>query len=289
MSPEKIVAVSGASGLVGSAICLFLKENASTHLVLLKRKGHPENPEWYLTEDCNPDTIIHLAGAPISRYWSPSYKKILRGSRIQGTKNLVRLMASWPEKERSFITASAVGFYGDQGERKVTLSSSPGDDFLSLLAQDWENAAKDVDPKTRWIALRFGLIFSQKGGVFPELKKRLYAGARTVLGSGEQFWPLVALEDVVRLIYHCTEFAELSGPINVAPIVCRQKELVAKLMKHYKLKIPLWLPRPLIKLLLGDMSQLFLDSVNLQQESIKGFEWQYSCVESLLASCSIEQ
>jgi uncharacterized protein len=163
------------------------------------------------------DAVVHLSGARIDRgRWTPERKAVLRGSRIDTTRVLVDAVASLRQKPRVFVSASAIGCYGDRGDEILIESSAIGTDFLSLLVRDWEaEAARAELSGIRSVRLRFGVILSSDGGALPQMLLPFKFGLGGRLGTGKQWMSWIALDDVVRII--CTAIASdsLAGPLNV--------------------------------------------------------------------------
>jgi hypothetical protein len=292
VAPQTI-ALSGSSGLVGRELAAFLL--LAGHRVLpLVRKPSDVSDElavWNSEADAarlgECQTVIHLAGEPIaSGRWDAEKRERIRRSRVEMTRELCQRLARLDAPPRTLLCASATGLYGVRGDETLSEDAEPGDDFLAEVAQAWEQACQPaVDAGIRVVHLRFGLILSPRGGALSKmlLPARL-AGGR--LGSGQQWWSWIALDDVLRAIYHCLANEQVSGGVNVvAPEPQRNAEFVSVLGKV--LGIPALIPAPAagLRMALGDMADaLLLASTRVVPRALQasGFEFQYPQLETAL-------
>jgi len=255
------VAITGAGGLIGSALARSLR--ADGHVVRpLVRPASSAAP----TADAirwNPaagaiesdalegiDAVVHLAGAGIGdRRWSTARKREIRDTRVRGTDLLARTLAGLFRPPTVFISGSAVGFYGDRGDEVLTERSTPGTDFLAGVVQAWEGAAQPaVDAGIRTVFLRNGVVLAADGGMLPRLVTlfRLFVGGR--LGSGRQWLSWVSIDDEVGVIRFLLDRADTSGPVNVtgpAPATNAEftKALGAALHRPTVVPVPAFGPR----------------------------------------------
>ncbi len=163
------------------------------------------------------DAVVHLSGASIAQgRWTPARKAVIRSSRIDTTRVLVDALASLRRKPRVFVSASAIGCYGDRGDEILTESSSIGTDFLSLTVRDWEAEATRAEMSgIRTVLLRFGVILSADGGALPQMLMPFRFGLGGRLGSGKQWMSWIALDDAVETICSAIANENLTGPVNV--------------------------------------------------------------------------
>ncbi|HEV7887786.1 MAG TPA: TIGR01777 family oxidoreductase [Acidimicrobiales bacterium] len=207
------VLVTGASGLIGSALLAALPDARSL------RRGSQWDPEQGVVDPAvleGVDAVVHLAGAGIGDHrWTPEYKRRILDSRVNGTRALAGAAAS-SGSVRTFVCASAVGYYGDRGDEPVTEESPPGTGFLADVVRQWEAAcAPAADAGVRVVNLRSGIVLSPEGGA---LKKQLLpfkAGLGGRLGSGRQWVSWISLADEVGVIRTALHDAGLVGPVNV--------------------------------------------------------------------------
>ena len=290
--PARRILISGGSGLVGSSLSSFLK--VAGHSVFYLKRGlsdlqhniigwDPENLGGYHIEEFEGfDVIIHLAGENIGkRPWSKKQKQRLFTSRCRDTEQLAQILLSTKTPPKLFISASAVGIYGDRGCDLLTEESTASDDFLASLCSAWERASSCLDTiGVRRIQARFGYILDPQGGMLQSILPVFRMGLGGKMGSGRQMIPWVALDDVVYALYHCLAHPELSGPVNVvAPNCVSQQEFAKTLARSIRrfscCSIPAWV----IKLLLPERAEaLMLRSAHVVPIKLKksGYEFIYS-------------
>ena len=225
------VAVTGAAGLIGSALTAFLSSGGHTVIRLVRhepreraeRRWDPDNPAGDLLDGV--DAVIHLAGAPIAGRFTDEHKKAIAGSRITPTRKLAGLCAR--AGVGVFVSASAIGYYGyDRDDETLTEQSSRGTGFLADVVSDWEDAAAAAaSGTTRAVSVRTGIVQSPRGGTLRLLRPLFSAGLGGRIGSGHQWMSWIGIDDLVD-IYHRTLWdVRLRGPINaVAPNPVRNSE-----------------------------------------------------------------
>lgn len=264
------VLVSGASGLVGSAVMAALRRAGHTANRLVRPGGAvvPGDIGWDPVSGKienggleGVDAIVHLAGASIAEgRWTDSRKQLLRTSRVEATRHLVNALARLSRPPKVLVSASAIGYYGDRGEEKLTEQSASGNDFLAQLARDWEaEVARAEQSGIRTVMLRFGVILSSEGGALPRMLLPFKLGAGGRLGSGQQWMSWLSLPEAVGIVQHALENATLRGPVNaVAPSPARNVEFTRTLARL--LHRPAIFPAPAfaLKLALGEMAQALL-------------------------------
>jgi uncharacterized protein len=260
------IIISGASGLIGSALTDALRgeEHSVLHLVRADRprsageiRWDPASAQVDIPALEGADAVVHLSGASISETrWTQKRKDILRSSRIDSTRVLVNSLAQLRQKPRVFICASAVGYYGSRADEILTEASEPGRDFLSGLARDWETEAKRAaQAGIRTVILRSGVILSNRGGALPQMIRPFKLGVGGRLGSGRQWLSWIALEDVVGIVRSAITNPDLHGPMNiVAPEPVRNADF-AQIVGHI-LHRPSLFPAPefVLRLALGEMA-----------------------------------
>jgi uncharacterized protein len=255
------VAITGAGGLIGSALARSLRADGHVVRPLVRpaSSGAPSAAaiRWDPTASTiesdaleGIDAVVHLAGAGIGdKRWSPARKREIRESRVRGTDLVARTLAGLGRPPAVFVCGSAVGFYGDRGDEVLTERSAPGTDFLAGVVQAWEAAAKPaVDAGIRTVFLRNGVVLAADGGMLPRLVIlfRLFVGGR--LGSGRQWLSWVSIDDEVGVIRFLLDHADTSGPVNVtspAPATNAQftKALGAALHRPTVVPVPAVGPR----------------------------------------------
>lgn len=291
------VAISGASGLVGSALSKALQAEGAT-VVPISRSSKGKNSDTIVWDPnsglLNPDrlngidTVVHLAGESIaSGRWNDKQKAKIRDSRIKGTESMVKSMATISERPKTFICASAIGYYGDRGDEVLTEQSNPGTGFLPEISLEWEAAADAAaDLGMRVVKVRIGVVLSPKGGALQKMLLPFRLGMGGVVGSGKQYWSWIGLNDLVRVFQYCITHPKVSGAINaVSPEPATNREFTKSL--GAVLKRPTIIPVPgfLARLALGEMANdLLLASARVVPEKLQqqGFEFQQPSLEDSL-------
>jgi uncharacterized protein (TIGR01777 family) len=236
------------------------------------------------------DAIVHLSGASIAEHaWSPDRKRVLRESRAGATALLARALAGRTDGPRVFVSASAVGWYGDRGEEELDESSAPGSGFLAGMARDWEAAAEPAARAgVRVVHPRFGLVLWPGAGVLGKLELPFRLGAGGPLASGRSWWSWIGLEDLLEMLATAIERDTIAGPFNaVAPEPARQRDVARTLGRV--LGRPSWLPAPALALraVLGRerADELLLASQRVRPGVLvrEGFRYRDPSLETLLA------
>ncbi|WP_127783371.1 TIGR01777 family oxidoreductase [Rhodococcus sp. X156] len=216
------VVVAGSSGLIGTALVAHLRAGGHEVLRLVRRTaGAGDEHEWDPAAGHGADAaldgadaVVNLCGVGIGdKRWTGSYKQQIRDSRIAPTEVLARAVLA--QGVPTFLSASAVGYYGDTGDAVVTEASPAGPDFLSQVCADWEGAALPAAAAARVVLLRTGLVLAPSGGLLGRLKPLYSLGLGGRLGSGRQYYPWVSLDDQVAAIAFALENPAISGPMNV--------------------------------------------------------------------------
>ena len=292
MALAQRIAVTGASGLIGSALVGYLKSEGHTVQRLVRRATvAPDEIRWdpktgYVDIDAlrGVDAVIHLAGVGVSdKRWTKRYKSEILNSRLLGTTAIANAVAE--VKPQVFISASAIGWYGDSGNRAVVESDSVGNDFLAAVCREWEGAA-DLAGEVRTVKLRTGLVLDPTGGALGRMLPLFRFGLGGKLGSGKQWWSWITLHDVVRAIVFCLE-KKISGPVNLtSPNPVTNQEFTAALARA--MKRPALFPAPAIalRIALGGFSSEVLGSKKVMPNALTeaGFKWDYPHISTALAA-----
>lgn len=261
------VAITGASGLIGNALVGKLKSEGHTVQKLVRRQPisaeeiywNPLDSKIDLEALEGVDAIIHLAGAGVGdKRWTKKYKSEILNSRLLGTTTIANAVAH--VKPKVFISSSAIGWYGETGNRAVTESDRGGDDFLAAVCREWE-AAADLAGDVRTAKIRTGLVLDPTGGALGRMLPLFRFGLGGKLGSGKQWWSWITLHDELRAIQFIMDNEKLSGPINLtSPNPVTNQEFTSALARA--LRRPALFPAPAIalKVALGGFSTEILGS-----------------------------
>jgi uncharacterized protein (TIGR01777 family) len=234
------------------------------------------------------DAVVHLAGENIAaRRWTAAHKAEIRRSRAEGTRILCESLAGLSRPPRVLVSASAVGFYGDRGSELLTESSPRGAGFLADVAEDWEAATAIAERAgVRVVHLRFGVILSPAGGALRKMLFPFTMGVGGRVGSGDQFWSWVAIDDVVGAIAHAIRCDALRGPLNVvAPTPATSREFAATLARVLGRPALFPVPAGILRLLLGEMADpLLLSSARVQPARLlaSGYRFRFPDLEAAL-------
>lgn len=264
---KMLVGVIGASGFIGRNLCDALEDKGHTVIRISRRERTAPGQVWrVLGKDClkGLDAIVNLAGDPIDKRWTDANKQKFRASRVGLTKQIRGWIEALPESERPkvWLNASAVGYYGDRGDDILNEHSPAGNDYLSGLCSDWENAAHEGRLEgVRVVSSRTGVILGEGGMAWVKMKKIFSAGLGGKLGSGKQWFPWMHIHDLVYGMVHCIEHPEIHGPVNmVAPGVVRNEEFTQKLAQALGKPALIPVPRFGLRIILGEFADALLAS-----------------------------
>lgn len=291
------VAVSGSSGLIGTALVEALSKVGHRPVRLVRRDPSPGKDEirWDPAAGVldgasldGMDAVVNLGGAGIGdKRWTPQYKQLLVHSRIGSTSLLAETMAKASTPPKVFVSGSAIGYYGSNGATELTESSPAGSDFLANLTVQWENAASPAsEAGIRTALVRTGIVLSKQGGALSKLLPLFKLGVGGKFGSGDQFMSWVSIDDEVGIILHLLE-NDISGPVNLTgptPVTSAQfaKTLGSVLGRPALFPVPAFGPR----LLLGTerANALLFDSMRVLPKVIEGstYTFHHNTLESAL-------
>jgi len=285
------ILITGGTGFVGSAVSqhLLARGHEVTAIGSSSRCRLAPHPQLtYIAADTTrpgpwqqrvpeQDGLINLAGRSIFNLWTESYKKKIYDSRILTTKNLVDALP--PATEAVLLSTSAAGYYGDGGEDEKTETSGSGDDFLAQVCREWEaEATKAADKGARVVLMRFGVVLGKGGGAMATMNLPYLLGLGGPIGSGQQWFPWIHLDDLVSAVAFLLTAEECRGPFNfTAPQPVRQKEFARQL--GAALHRPAILPAPslVMKLALGEFGRSLLQGQKVAPRALteSGFLFTY--------------
>jgi TIGR01777 family protein len=295
MQPTPTVLIAGGTGLIGKRLSQMLAEQGWELRILTRR---PEAPNQYFWNPAalemdekalqGADHVINLAGAGIAdRRWTAARKKEIVESRVQSTLTLSRAISKLEQQPNCYVTASAIGIYGNSGEAWMREDSPPADrSFMVECCQQWESAADTIAALgVRTVKFRIGVVLAKEGGALPEITKTFPFGLGVYFGNGQAWWPWVHIDDVCRAFLWALGREDVSGTYNlVAPNPLRGIELVKAAAKAMG-KRPLFLPAPAwaLRAILGEMSAVILNSNRVSSEKLcsAGFVFDYAHVKNI--------
>lgn len=290
--------ITGATGLVGSKLVKLFDNVCMTtrSIARAKQKFGPHagqllqwsggNQPLDLTTAGPISTVINLMGEPIDGRWTSEKKTSLRASRVDGTKRLVEAIGKLAPRPKVMVSASAVGFYGDNGDREITEETPNGSGFLAELCHEWENTARQVESLgVRLVILRIGIVLDREGGALKKMVPIFKTGLAGRLGNGKQFFPWIHSNDLVQLIRWAATNESVEGVYNATaetPVTNADfTRYLAKILRR-----PAFLPAPRfgLRLMLGEFADSLLVSHRaVPQAALKaGFEFQYKDIGSAL-------
>jgi uncharacterized protein (TIGR01777 family) len=215
--------ISGASGLIGSALVSSLESRGCKVTRLVRREtGDANEVRWDPMHAVPPDLvsgfdmIIHLSGESVAGRWTEAKKKRIRDSRVVSTQNLSNALAKAATPPKTFISASAIGYYGSRGEEILNEESPSGAGFLAEVCRQWETATEAVaHVGIRTVNLRIGLVLSPNGGALKQMLLPFRLGLGGRIGSGRQWWSWIHIADLVCAVHHILQKESLEGPVNM--------------------------------------------------------------------------
>lgn len=283
--------------MIGSALVGHLKSEGHTIQRLVRRPvvspdevlWNPNTGEVDLAALEGVDAVIHLAGANVGdKRWSKKYRAEILNSRLLGTNTIATAVSKL--KPDVFISSSAIGWYGETGNRAVTEDDRPGDDFLAAVCKEWE-AAADSATNTRTVKIRTGLVLEPTSGAMGKMLPLFKFGLGGKLGSGKQWWSWITLHDQLKAICYLLE-KDVEGPVNlVAPNPATNQEFTAALARA--LRRPALIPVPgfALRIVLGGFSSEILGSKRVTPKKLvdSGFQFDYPHLAPALSALIDQQ
>ncbi|MHC5109583.1 MAG: TIGR01777 family oxidoreductase [Planctomycetota bacterium] len=281
------VVVTGSTGLIGSNL-MSLLTTGGHDAVSLTRHPKPEGSKqahWAMTTgqitlspDEPVDAVVHLAGENIAGRWSREKKRLIMDSRVNGTRQIVDWMNQLDVPPRVFVCASAIGLYGNRGDKALTENSERGTGFLADVCAAWEaEAIKARSDNTRVVSTRFGVVMSPQGGALSKMLTPFKMGGGGVVGSGRQYWSWIGVDDAAGAVLHALQCDQLDGPVNVvSPEPVTNREFTKTLGSVLRRPTVMPMPAFAARLAFGEMADhLLLGSQRVLPDRLRQTEYAY--------------
>ena len=300
----KKIVITGATGSIGRILMQKLIARKDEVIIFTRntenaRKKSPntvkyvkwdyKNPEEWKDQLNGVDTVIHLAGANLSsKRWNEEFKKLAYDSRVLSTRNLVQAISFVEKKPKSFICASAVGYYGNRYDEILSEESLPGNDYMANLCKDWEAEAAKVEQfGVRRISVRTGLVLSKDEGVLKQLYLpfKLFVGGP--LGNGRQWFPWIHIDDIVGIYLHAIDNADLTGAVNAAsPGIVRMNEFARTFGKVLHRPSLFKIPKFAMKIVAGEVADYAVMSQRISVNKVlnAGYKFKFESLEEALSN-----
>lgn len=290
------IAVSGSSGLIGSQLVPFLTTGGHTvkRLIRSRPTGRDEilwDPQTQTVETEKlegVDAVIHLAAESVFGWWTEAKKQRIYESRVEGTRLLAEALADLDDPPDTFVSASGIGYYGDQGARVVTEETSPREPgFFTEVCRAWEGATEPAAAAgIRTVQARIGVVLSPAGGALRVQWPAFWLGLGGAVGSADQYLPWIAIDDVLGALYHLLWQKDVSGPVNLtAPSPVPAPDYAQTLARVLQRPLSFQLSSPLLRTLLGEMAEeMVLKSARVVPRRLRetGYEFAYGSLEPAL-------
>jgi uncharacterized protein (TIGR01777 family) len=291
-----IIAVTGASGLIGTALVANLESAGHDIRILVRRPLNDGDREIYwqpatgeidAQELDGVDIVVHLAGKSIACRWTANAKEEIRRSRVDSTRLLATSLAKLQYRPQALVSASAVGYYGVRGDEVLTEDSTAGTDFLAEVCQEWENACRPAwEAGIRVVQLRTGMVLSPRGGALAKMLTPFKFGLGGVIGPGDQYMSWITLDDEVRAIKFLIEEPSVHGAVNlVAPQPVTNGQFTKDLGRVLGRPTILPMPSFAARLAFGEMADaLLLGSTRVKPQRLEaaGFQFRDPSLEPAL-------
>ncbi|MBA3301512.1 MAG: TIGR01777 family protein [Thermoleophilaceae bacterium] len=267
------VAVTGASGNIGSALARALRERGDEVVEISRSKGwDPKAGQPAPLEGC--DAVVHLAGAPVAQRWSDEAKAEIRASRILGTRSVVASIERC-DRPIPLISQSATGYYGPRGDEPVDETAPPGTDFLAGVTVAWEEEASKAPGRVA--RCRTGVVLDQNGGALKTMLPFFKAGLGGPVAGGRQWMPWISTKDEVAALIFCLDNEEVEGAVNlVAPRPVTNKAFSKALGRALRRPALAPVPAFAIKLLYGEMASIVTTGVRAEPRALEGYGFEFA-------------
>jgi len=282
------IAISGATGLIGTALRRALEQRGDVVVPLVRRQ--PQPGEHVVAWDPGRgtidraslegiDAVIHLAGENVFGRWTAAKKQRIRESRVVGTKLVSETLASLQRRPATLLAASAIGYYGNRGAELLTEASAPGDDFLAQVSRDWEAASRvAARAGIRVVNMRIGVVLTRAGGALAMMLPPFRLGLGGWVGSGNQYVSWIALDDIIKAMQHVLDRRDLTGPVNLtAPAPVTNRELAKTLGKVLGRPVLVGVPGFALSLAFGsEGADMLLSGQRVLPERLTASEFRFS-------------
>ena len=295
MSAPRTIVIAGSSGLIGNALVQALRERGDRVIRLVRRSaaGVDEiswDPAAGVLDPAaldGVDAVVNLAGAGVGDHrWTDDYKRAILVSRTSTTGLLARTIAGLERRPAVFLNASAIGWYGDTGDRMVDETDPAGDGFLADVVREWEAAtAPAAQAGVRVVLARTGLVVAREGGAWQRLFPLFSLGLGGKMGSGRQYWSWISLRDEVAAWLFCIDHDDVSGPVNfTGPEPVTNAEVVAAMGRVLRRPTVLPVPAFALQIALGEFSTEILSSARVMPRALSdaGFVWQDRTIDAAI-------
>jgi len=286
------ILITGATGAIGNSVGRKLFELGHELFVVSRSKSKAELylefpaeiievdlSQSLIHDSCmdNIDAVIHLMGETIDGRWTAEKKQLILESRTKSSQNLIQ---SLKPRTQVVVSASAQGFYGDQGRLELSETALKGTDFLADVCEEWEKPFRTLD-EIRSVQLRIGLVLDPQSGALKKMIPLFQKGLGGVLGSGEQYMSWIALDDLTNVVVEATLNHHYNGPLNCSANSVTNREWTVKLCQSLGVFKSLPVPQVALKLILGEMSSLVLSSIRMSNEKLRdlGFNFKYTNID----------
>lgn len=259
------IAITGSTGLIGTALVRSLRTDGHEVVRLVRRapaaadevRWDPKRQELDPAGLAGCEAVVHLAGAGVGDHrWTAAYKQEIRDSRVLGTRTLAAALTAMDTPPRVFVSGSAIGYYGDTGDRRTDESAPAGHGFLPEVCTAWEDAAGPVrDAGVRTVFARTGLVVARSGGAWGRLFPIFRLGLGGRFGDGSQYWSFISLADHIAALRHLLDADDLTGPVNLtAPEPVTNREATAVMGRVLNRPTLCTVPAPVLRAALGEFA-----------------------------------
>jgi uncharacterized protein (TIGR01777 family) len=284
------ILIGGGSGFIGQRLTQYLLDQGHRIVILSRHKPRIVSPqlEFFEADLLKPElfeqhwfegveAVVNLSGKDIFTFWTKKTKKEIWVSRVRINKNLIDFIAKLQQKLRVFVSASAVGYYGDRGETELDETASRGQGFLAELCEAWENEARQAEKLgMRSVQVRTAPVLGKSGGLLRRILRSFQFGFTFIFGSGNQWFSWIHMNDLVRIYHLAVTDESLSGPINAcSPYPVRFRDFMNHL-REYKKAVFIPFPAWILKLFLQETADVVLCSQKMVPAKLLRINFQFS-------------